>query len=119
MRTIIKCIKILALSISGLVVLALISEYIDYRSSTKAIVATGVESNLVIHSENRKISFLIVGDTGTGLATPRKVALQMERRCRKRTPEGILILGDAIYPDGATSVDDPQWEEKLFSVYRG
>ena len=43
----------------------------------------------------------------------------MEKQCRNSKPEGIIYAGDVIYPDGVTSVEDGQWDEKVFSLLAG
>lgn len=60
-----------------------------------------------------------MGDTGSGYESQIDVAKAMEIRCKIQNPDGILILGDVIYPAGVSSVDDKQWQSKLFSVYGG
>jgi|688.fasta_scaffold63380_7 acid phosphatase len=65
------------------------------------------------------LSIYVIGDWGTGGSLQRKVASGMAHRARKlgESPAIILSTGDNIYPNGVTSVEDPQWTSKFTSVY--
>ncbi len=61
-----------------------------------------------------------IGDSGSGSAAQRRVAAAMEQRCVKDGGiDGLLLLGDVIYPKGVDSIQDPQWQSRLFSLYSG
>lgn len=65
-------------------------------------------------------AFLVLGDQGTGDARQRRVAAAMEAVLRAgQGARFVLLLGDNFYPDGVRSSDDPQWRDKLESVYVG
>lgn len=62
---------------------------------------------------------MVLGDTGTGHEGQREVARAMLRRHEKDAADFLLLLGDNFYHSGVESVDDPQWDEKVFDPYAG
>lgn len=64
-----------------------------------------------------EISFLVVGDWGTGGSLQRRVAASMTRVARQYGAAFVLSTGDNIYPNGVTSAADPQWKTKYESIY--
>lgn len=67
--------------------------------------------------EKDHLLFYIFGDSGTGGPAQAQMAEILEKECEKARPDGILLLGDNFYQKGVSSVEDPQWEEKLFRPY--
>lgn len=63
------------------------------------------------------LRFLVMGDTGTGNPTQHRIAEQVARTCEERGCDFLVLLGDNIYPRGACTVDDPQWETKVRAPY--
>ncbi|MEK7755630.1 MAG: hypothetical protein AAB385_00250, partial [Planctomycetota bacterium] len=61
--------------------------------------------------------FMVVGDMGTGRPDQYKVAAAMAQRAKSDHVDFILTVGDNIYEDGVSSVDDPQWKTKFEDVY--
>jgi acid phosphatase len=61
--------------------------------------------------------FQIIGDMGTGRDDQRTVAWALARRAASDDVRFVLTVGDNIYPDGVTSVDDPQWKTKFEDMY--
>lgn len=103
----------------GVIVFASVILVVEYRSSIAPITEfLGAESRVVLEPA-QEASLFVLGDSGSGNDAQRRVAESMEQQCRQRRPDGILLVGDVIYPSGARSVDDPQWEDKVFSVYDG
>jgi hypothetical protein len=115
----IKSAKYIVLAILGLLAAALAGISIDYATSVSPLVDSAKSETTITIEPQKHVSFLVVGDSGTGTKPQRKVGLMMERRCRHKRPEGILLLGDVVYPEGVASVDDPQWQDKVFSMYTG
>ena len=65
-----------------------------------------------------RLSFLIVGDIGTGDEHQLAVAHAMEDECQKlRGITAIIFLGDNFYMNGVDSTTDPQWIEKIERPY--
>src|SRR5688500_10870429 len=60
----------------------------------------------------KSVSFIAVGDTGTGSNDQTKVGNTMAAICKSRGCDFIQLLGDNLYDSGASSVDDPIWQEK-------
>ncbi|MEW5855113.1 MAG: metallophosphoesterase [Myxococcota bacterium] len=63
------------------------------------------------------LRFLVVGDWGTGGEGQRKVADAMVERATRVPVDLVLMTGDNFYPDGVTSVDDPQWRGSFEQMY--
>lgn len=63
------------------------------------------------------LRFAAVGDTGTGESGAYRVAAQIGRKCAESGCDFIALLGDNVYPEGVSSVDDPQWEDKVRVPY--
>jgi tartrate-resistant acid phosphatase type 5 len=66
----------------------------------------------------KKIRFVAVGDTGTGGEKQYEVARAMEAKCKKSGCDFALILGDNIYNNGVSSVNDPQFISKFERPYQ-
>ncbi len=64
------------------------------------------------------LSFLVVGDWGTGSPDQRKVAVQMAMVAKATDARFVISTGDNFYPDGVSSVDDPQWQTSFENIYR-
>ena len=62
--------------------------------------------------------FFALGDTGDGNKNQISVAIGMEKKCQQLGGiDGIFLLGDNFYKTGVSSIDDPQWQEKLEKPY--
>jgi tartrate-resistant acid phosphatase type 5 len=70
------------------------------------------------HSNQKKVRFIAVGDTGTGAEKQYEVARAMAEKCKKSGCDFALILGDNIYNNGVTSVNDPQFDSKFEKPYK-
>ena len=64
-----------------------------------------------------EINLIALGDMGTGGADQKRVAQWMEAVCSDHGVDGVIFLGDNIYPHGVSSVDDPQWPGKALVPY--
>lgn len=52
-------------------------------------------------------TFIMVGDTGSGMPGQQQVADAIERFCQERqTCQSVFILGDVIYEKGVKTIDD-------------
>ena len=54
-------------------------------------------------SEDSKLRFAVIGDSGTGKDPQYRIARQMSDRYRKRGLDFVLMLGDNIYGHGKRS----------------
>src|SRR5690606_16435034 len=63
------------------------------------------------------VRFLALGDGGRGNSKQYEVAAAMEGVCAAKGCDFAIYLGDNIYSDGVSSVDDSQFEEKFESPY--
>ena len=63
------------------------------------------------------LRFIAVGDCGKGNEGQKKVAAAMRDKCSKDGCDFIQMLGDNIYNNGVSSVDDPQWMTKFEQPY--
>jgi tartrate-resistant acid phosphatase type 5 len=65
----------------------------------------------------KSVSFIAVGDTGTGSTDQAKVGNTMAAICKQRGCDFIQLLGDNLYDSGASSPDDPIFQEKFEIPY--
>jgi tartrate-resistant acid phosphatase type 5 len=114
-----RTLKFALIAVFVLIILAATVIYVEYRVKTTGLSDTSSNEDLKHPFSYRSVSFLIIGDSGSNTKSQKSVALGMERRCRKKYPEGIIIVGDVVYPNGVISANDPQWEQKVFSIYSG
>ncbi|MBE0644699.1 MAG: metallophosphoesterase [Bacteroidetes bacterium] len=63
------------------------------------------------------VSFLVVGDWGTGGKGARQVGSAMAMQHAMSRVDAVISTGDNIYPSGVKSVDDPQWRSKFENIY--
>lgn len=63
------------------------------------------------------VRFVALGDMGTGDETQARVAEAIESVCAARGCDFAVGLGDMIYPGGAASPDDPQFDAKFEVPY--
>lgn len=61
---------------------------------------------------NKHVEIIAVGDTGTGNKWQYQIASVVKRVCGDHC-EGVFLLGDAIYPNGVSSVSDSQFKSKF------
>lgn len=70
------------------------------------------------HAE--KISFLALGDQGTGTLTQWRIARAMETvAARRGGVDFAVLMGDNFYSHGVRSTDDRQWNYKFENLYAG
>ncbi len=63
------------------------------------------------------VRFVALGDTGKGNDGQYAVANAIEAKCEADGCDFVVLLGDNIYNNGVSSVDDPQWQEKFEQPY--
>jgi hypothetical protein len=63
------------------------------------------------------LSFIAVGDTGTGSADQLAVAQAMHEKLLATNSAFIVLLGDNFYDTGVVSITDSQWETKFEDIY--
>ncbi len=119
MRALRALIKFCVLVFIGLPVIAVLYSVFEYIYEMSLLPEVDSSATTISLVKQDNVTLFVLGDSGSGFQSQRAVANAMELRCKSRKPDGLLILGDVIYPMGVTSVDDDQWESKLFSVYGG
>jgi tartrate-resistant acid phosphatase type 5 len=65
----------------------------------------------------KSVRFVAMGDTGTGSVAQKKIANAISAKCQKDGCDFVQLLGDNLYQSGASSVDDPIWDEKFEIPY--
>jgi hypothetical protein len=63
------------------------------------------------------VRFVAMGDTGKGNDGQREVAAAVAQRCAQSGCDFVLLLGDNIYDNGVSSVDDDQFRTKFEEPY--
>lgn len=63
------------------------------------------------------VRFITFGDFGTGAQAQYQVAAAIEKKCQALGCDFAVTLGDNIYNNGVSSVDDPQFESKFEKPY--
>ena len=66
-----------------------------------------------------KVSFIALGDQGTGNYRQYQVAKGMGNLAKKKDLDFVMLLGDNFYRYGVESTDDRQWRYKFENMYRG
>jgi tartrate-resistant acid phosphatase type 5 len=66
-----------------------------------------------------EVRFVALGDMGTGGEDQRKVADALRAVCQRQGCDFAVGLGDLIYPAGASSPTDPQFDTKFEEPYAG
>ena len=65
-----------------------------------------------------QVHLILVGDTGSGSPEQDRVAKSMEKLVERYPVKAILLMGDNIYEEGVTSIDDEQFETKFKIPYQ-
>lgn len=76
-----------------------------------------IDYSLDIKPDADAVSFLILGDTGSGTDNQRKVAVSSEKTAREKGCDFVLLAGDNFIQEGIASTTDPQLDEKFESMY--
>src|SRR5215831_14462000 len=63
------------------------------------------------------VTFVVLGDMGTGSLVQSHVAHAMLRVCQQEGCDFVLGVGDNIYPHGVDAVDDAQFQAKFEQPY--
>jgi hypothetical protein len=88
------------------------------EDTTEDTAATDIaEADSTAEPFARVVRFAVLGDTGTGSETQRKVAVALRDTCARRGCDFAILLGDNIYDVGVTSVHDAQWDAKFEIPY--
>lgn len=66
----------------------------------------------------KKVRFIVTGDTGTGGKGQYLVASAIEEKCKKSGCDFGILLGDNIYNNGVENIDDPQFITKFEKPYQ-
>lgn len=69
------------------------------------------------HQSEKKLTFLAVGDAGTGEEPQKVVAAGMSRVASARSAQFVLYLGDNFYETGVSSAADPLWKTAFEDIY--
>ncbi|MCB0348706.1 MAG: metallophosphoesterase [Bdellovibrionales bacterium] len=72
---------------------------------------------LILSNLGYTFTFTAMGDTGKGNDGQWEVSRALKQVCETRNCKFNLLLGDNIYQEGVTSVDDPQFYEKFEKQY--
>lgn len=75
-------------------------------------------SHATTESDDSTVNLLFFGDSGKGTSDQMRVAKSMEKFCDEEKCDFVALLGDNIYPEGVSSVDDPQWDSKWWNPYK-
>lgn len=63
------------------------------------------------------VRFVAMGDTGTGSEDQLKIGNAIAAFCKIRGCDFVQLLGDNLYPTGASSADDPIWQTHFETPY--
>lgn len=66
---------------------------------------------------SKPVKFIAMGDTGTNDTGQFKIANTISALCKARGCDFVQLLGDNIYPSGASSVDDQVWADYFETPY--
>ncbi|AKU95235.1 Purple acid phosphatase [Labilithrix luteola] len=65
----------------------------------------------------KAVRFVAMGDTGSGDPGQYKIANAISAKCKADGCDFVMLLGDNIYESGASSVDDPVFQERFETPY--
>ena len=77
-----------------------------------------VDETVVYPAADTKVSFIAIGDSGTGKDGQYKVAAALEAVCAEKVCDFAIGLGDNIYESGVDAVDDIQFDTKFEDPYQ-
>lgn len=83
----------------------------------RAIFTGAILLALAVRAFPSDLTFLVVGDWGTGSHDQRKVAVQMGKTAEAIGARFVISTGDNFYPSGVESVEDPQWKTSFEDIY--
>ncbi|MBI2980967.1 MAG: metallophosphoesterase [Deltaproteobacteria bacterium] len=69
-------------------------------------------------SHSSSVSFLILGDWGSGTQDQLDTAKAMGNRCAPEECDFVVSVGDNFYPSGVQSTKDPFWKTRYKEVYQ-
>ena len=73
--------------------------------------------NVAFLSASQSLSFIAVGDWGSGTTSQKRTASAMGKWAASHRARFIVSLGDNIYSTGVTSASDPQFNTKWKNIY--
>lgn len=94
-------------------VIAISIAIFNWRSKAATEIAGELYSYIQSDRSHFEMDFLIVGDFGSGNKNQWLVAKALEEACKKKRPDGLVLLGDNVYMAGVRSIDDPLWQEVI------
>lgn len=100
----------------GLTLVVLMSAGIFAYTLLKSVAKEEVRLDFSNESE---LSFLVVGDQGTGNLRQWRVASAMEQQAALNPIDAVFLAGDNFYRHGVSSPLDWQWRYKFENVYTG
>lgn len=89
----------------------ILGAYQQWRSKATSLVVGPRVSKITQHGLPLKLA--AIGDYGTGKPEQFAVFAALETYCQESGLDALLLLGDNIYMDGVSSVDDPKWESVI------
>ena len=90
---------------------------ISRRAFLAMAAAFGLGRSRLARAGGSGLTFLVVGDWGTGSRDQRKVAVQMGKAAEAIGARLVISTADNFYPSGVKSVEDPQWKTSFEEVY--
>jgi tartrate-resistant acid phosphatase type 5 len=75
-------------------------------------------SSLPVPFSPPEVTYILTGDTGSGLPAQQKVADAIENYCQMAANcQAVFVAGDVIYEEGVKSINDPQFQTKFEEPY--
>jgi tartrate-resistant acid phosphatase type 5 len=92
--------------------------------SFSPLLATSTPASTTIERSEQGISFLVIGDWGSGdnptyAPTQAAVAQAMAQVGLKEKIQFVVSVGDNFYEDGVQSTTDPKWATSFVNMYTG
>lgn len=82
-----------------------------------AFSGSGLWASTSAQAASQTVRFVAFGDFGTGAAGQYAVAKAMKQHCQKLGCDFAITLGDNIYNNGVSSVNDPQFQTHFEKPY--
>lgn len=81
------------------------------------LITFSIQRSCLAGNEAERISFVVLGDWGTGEVDQKRVATQLHHFALENVVDFIVTTGDNFYPRGVLNSEDPLWQSNFENIY--